>query len=218
MAWTPRTAPSFSAALLALLPLGRVWPRETGATLVRVIDGLAEVVGRWAGRTGNFLLIEAFPPAAGVLLTDWERVLGLPDRCLVDWEPTIDERRAAIREKLANRPGGQSKAFFIALAARLGYGDITITEYQPFMAGVSRCGPHIDETGEIIWRVAPPAMRACWKVSVYGPRLRWFRAGYGGGQSGVHPHLIVRRARDLECLFDRLKPAHTRLFFDYKGG
>lgn len=217
MAWQQRTARSFAEALLALLPLGRVWPREASSTLARTIDGLAEVVGRWAARAGNFLLVEAFPPAAGVLLEDWERVLGLPDRCLIDWDPTIDERRAAIRDKLANRPGGQSKAFFIQLAARLGYGDIAITEYQPFMAGVSRCGPHIDETGEVVWRVAPHAKRACWRITVAGPRLRWFRAGHGQSQAGVHPHLTIRRARDLECLLDRLKPAHTKLFFVYQG-
>lgn len=229
MAWRPRDATAFAHALMALLPTGEIWPRASDSTLVRVVTGLTRVVGRWANRCGTFLLVEAFPPTSLNLLPDWERVLGLPEPCLVP-PTTIRERQLQVREKLARRPGGQSRRYFLGLAARLGYHEtdspsqaparlpiplgrrhvVTITEYRPFMAGVSR-------SGDATWTIAPPDMRWVWTVSVPGNRLTWFRCGGGGGRAGQDPHLRIARAEDLECLLQKLKPAHTRLFFSYTG-
>lgn len=228
MSWKPKGVPEFVHAFMASLPVGEIWPRDPASTLVRTVTGLMGVVARWAERTASFLLVEAFPPNSYHLLPDWERVLGLPDPC----NPvtgTLDERRAAVREKLARRPGGQSRAYFIDLARRLGYHEdgpavaavplavpfqvgrlrqITITEHQPFMAGISRAG----DPG---WGIGPPEMRFLWTVKVPDPRLTWFRAG--SGEAGTDPHLQIAIAEDLECIFNKLKPAHTRLVFDYTG-
>lgn len=228
MTWRPRDADAFTHALLAKLPLGEVWQRALGTAMVRTIRALAGVVGRWAARTGRFLITEAFPPSAFDLLPDWERVLGLPDPCL-RVPQTLDERRAAVVEKLQRRPGGQSRPYFIGIAKRLGYHfdappgfgleaelefeanrlpEVRIREFRPFMFGVSRLG-------DPRWRLAPPEMRFCWVVTVPGERLTWFR--FGQSQLGQDPHLTIRRAEDLECILHKLKPAHTNLIFSYTG-
>ncbi len=230
MAYVRRDPDAFHHALLALLPLGEVWGRGPGTVLSRVMRGLAGVIARWANDTANFLLVEAFPPTSAGLLPDWERVLGLPEPCFPVAQ-TIAERRMAVREKLRRRPGGQSRAYFYELAERLGYHErasaatelpfalpaelsrpkhIRIREYRPFMCGVSRCG-------DPAWGVAPHKVRFYWTIEIADPRLTWFRAGSGGGHAGVDPMLRVRRATDLECVFDKLRPGHTICIYDYQG-
>jgi len=228
MAWKPRDAEAFTHAFLAKLPLGEIWPRTRGSTLYKVARGLMGVVERWAVRTGRYLISEAFPPTSFDLLPDWERVLGLPEPCLTAAQ-TLAERRAAVREKLQRRPGGQSRPYFIDIARRLGYhveepsphalpaelphvvgrqNRVTIREFRPFMFGVS-------SLGNPTWRFAPPRMRYVWIVTVPGERLTWFR--FGQSRLGQDPHLTIRRAEDLECILHKLKPAHTNLIFSYTG-
>jgi uncharacterized protein YmfQ (DUF2313 family) len=226
--WAPRAAPDFVHAFLAKLPLGEAWPRRAGSLPHRVASGLMGVVGRWAERVAMLLLTEAFPPTSYLMLPDWERVLGLPEPCIPAAQ-TLDERRAAVLEKLRRRPGAQSRAYFIGIAERLGYHETgestyglerelpavvgqqlqtTIREFRPFMFGVSRCG-------DARWRIAPPEMRFVWVVNVPGQRLSWFR--FGQSRCGQDPHLRIARAEDLECVLRRYKPAHTRLIFSYQG-
>ena len=230
MSWKPRTSADYAHSLAARLPVGEVWPREAASTLMRLVAALADVLGRWAERVAHFLLIEAFPPTSADLLPDWERVLGLPEPCFPA-ALTLEERRLQVLEKLRRRPGGQSRVYFTGLAHRLGYHEygpspfqlplmlpgqagrlkqFVITEFRPFMAGVSRCG-------DPRWQIGPPEMRFVWKVNVPGARLTWFRAGGGGGRAGQDPHLRIARADDLECILHKLKPAHTRLIFSYTG-
>lgn len=221
MTWRPRDADAFVHACMAKLPLGEIWPRRSGSTLVRTITGLMQVVGRWADRAARFLLTEAFPPRAVDTLSDWERVLGLPEPCLPVTGLTVAERQQAVAEKLARRPGGQSRQYFIELATRLGYA-ITITEYIPAQCAVTQCGATLitGAGGNTFIRGAgcgTPFIRYVWKVAVTGPRLTWFAVGWRGGRAGQDPHLRIRRAEDLECLLEKLKPAHTKLIFDYTG-
>lgn len=230
MTYIPRTRQAFAHALSAMLPEGPVWPREIGSTLQRALLSLTEPVARWAIDCGIFLAREAFPPSADLMLSDWERVLGLPDAC-IPYPETFVERQAAVADKLARRPGAQSREYFIGIATRLGYHETAvspselpapvplitggrletkITEFRPFMAGVSRCA-------DSRWTIAPPAMRFTWLVNVPGRRLTWFRCGHNGGRAGRDTHLRIRRAEDLECVLRELKPAHTHLVFSYNG-
>lgn len=196
-------------SFLARLPVGAVWPRHPDSWLVRTCAGLMGVVERFLARVALFLNVEAYPPTADAMLPDWERVLGLPEQCLPLTGQTLAERQLAVEEKLQRRPGGQDRPYFIELARRLGY-EITITEFRPFMFGVS-------EFGSATWGFAPPQMRFVWVVGVPGARLSWFRFGGGGGRLGQDPHLTMRRAEDLECLLRKLGPEHTRLVFSYQG-
>jgi uncharacterized protein YmfQ (DUF2313 family) len=117
-------ADQYREHLQALLPRGAAWPREPGTVLTQVLDGLAQELARVDLRVEN-LLDEINPRTTYELLSDWERVLGLPDPCVPAGQTTA-ERRSAVAAKIA-ATGGQSRAYFIALAAALGY-TITITE------------------------------------------------------------------------------------------
>jgi uncharacterized protein YmfQ (DUF2313 family) len=132
-----RFGDDYAQQLLALLPTGQAWPRDPGSTLVRGIMGLAQYYGFVDGRAADLLERESDPRQTIELLTDWERNWGLPDPCVA--EPlTIGDRRTALMQKMTLL-GAQSRQFFIDVAKQLGY-DITISEYAPFMAGVSNVG------------------------------------------------------------------------------
>lgn len=221
--WQPIGLDGYVHSFMARLPRGEIWPRAQDSTLVRTVRGLMGIVARWAADAGTFLLVEAFPPTStpALLLTDWERVLGLPEECLPVTDLTVAERQAAVREKLARRPGAQDRYYFLDRAAELGY-DITITEYRPAQCAVTQCGAMISYENDktLIVRGAgcgTPFIRFVWRVTVSGPRLTWFAVGNAGGRAGQDPHLKIRRAQDLECLFKKLMPAHTKLIFDYTG-
>lgn len=142
------------------------------------------------------LLKEMFPDGAYELLHAWERVCGLV--------PGADDplllRRDRVIKKLREF-GGLSRAYFIGLAASLGY-TITIEELMPFMAGWGRAGDTL-YIYESLW---------IWRVKVSGQALYYFRAG----QSAAGERLLwwpVQSA--LENILTELKPAHTFVIFDY---
>jgi uncharacterized protein YmfQ (DUF2313 family) len=146
------------------------------------------------------------------LLPDWERNWGLPEECFV--EPlTIDQRREQLTFKMTLL-GGQSRNFFYEVAT-WERNRILITEYAPFMCGVSEVGDTRDDAGDYRWEIGPTEMRFYWTVHTGDAQLTWFRAG--SGQAGVDPHLLIGMADDLLCLLDRWKPAHTDIVMDYSG-
>lgn len=214
-----RDAAIFAHAFMALLPEGPIWPRSRDSAVCRTVLGLCGVVARWASDAWRFLHVEAFPPTSIDLLADWERVLGLPEPCLPLADLTVAERQRQVAEKLARRPGAQSRQYFLEIARRLGY-VVTITEFIPAQCGVTQCGATRTVVGAFVIQGAgcgSPGIRYVWRVKVTGPRLTWFALGAGGGRAGQDPHLRIRRAEDLECVLHLLKPAHTRLVFDYSG-
>lgn len=219
----PRDVVAYTDAWLAKLPLGAVWPRDPDSTLYKAALGLNDLFARFATRAAYFVNVEAYPPTALELLKAWERVLGLPGKCIAAAYAsfTIAERQQAVREKLARRPGRQDRYYMLERAAAIGY-QITITEYAMAMAGVCRAGANdtTEAGGQLIVRrsiCGDPAYRFVWRVEITGPRLTWFRAGAGGGRAGEDPHLSIARATDLECILEDVKPAHTKLIFSYTG-
>lgn len=82
-----------------LLPVGWVWPRDPEAVQQRTIAGLAPEFARIYTRDCD-LLAESDPCMALETITDWERVLGLPDPCTGLLE-TLQQRRAMICAKIA---------------------------------------------------------------------------------------------------------------------
>jgi hypothetical protein len=103
----------------------------------------------------------------------------------------MGERRAALLTRITMM-GGQSREFFIALAAAIGY-TIWITEYRPFMVGIDRVGdPHYDiptGTQYPAYFFGPPENRFYWTVHVGETRLTWFRVTTG--QTSIDPHLRI---------------------------
>lgn len=144
----------------------------------------------------DLILTEADPRTTYYLLPDWERVLGLPDPCSGPM-PTIELRRAVVVAKISMK-GGQSRAFFIALAAKLGFA-ITITEFKPYSVMSPVNAPLCGESWCFYWRVNGP-LTAMRRFSVI---------------SGVNEPLSFWANTLLECAIKRFKPAHTVVQFIY---
>lgn len=192
-----QTADDYASQLDGLLPRGLAWSRDGNARMRDLTRALAEEFARIDQR-GDDLIREVLPDTTVELLPDWERAAGLPDTCVATGQ-TIQERRAALIARLADT-GGQSRAFFIALAAKLGF-TVTITEFRPFQAGRSRAGdPDYNEQWRFVWRVNAP-----------GTTVVFFRAG----MSAAGEPLRKWGNELLECVFNRIKPAHTVLLFGY---
>lgn len=120
--------PDFTAALQALLPRGKVWPRDPDATITKVMTGLAAVYARTNARA-DYLLVDAFPATTVELLPEWLAALGVPGP-FGTLAPTLAGQQAQVVAALANS-GGQSAAYFIGLLAAIGL-TATITEYTRY--------------------------------------------------------------------------------------
>ena len=212
-------ADDYAQVIADHLPSGAAWPRDADSDLMGWVAGCAQAWGDVSARAAALLVTESDPRSTAEMLPDWERAFGLPDPCVGEPQ-TITDRRKALLLKMTTL-GGQSRTFFIGVAAALGY-TVTITEYAPFMCGLSRCGdtrpfPPVDPTDTAYrWTVGPPEIRFWWRIHILGRKTRWFRAG--SGQCGIDPMVRIGLATDLECLIRRWKPAHTDVTFDYGDG
>lgn len=193
-----RSAADYREHLKALLPPGNAFPRETGTNLEALLDGMAQELARIDSR-GEDLTVEANPMLTTELLSDWERVAQLPDKCSGNLEVTMQGRRGAIQAKLAST-GGQSRAYFIEVARALGY-IVTITEYRPFRAGLSTAGDDLTN-GDWVYT---------WRVNAPEVTIIPFRAG----RSGAGEPLRSWGNDALECKINQLKPAHSVAIFGY---
>lgn len=185
--------------LQALLPQGSAWPRDDDALLTRLLSAFAAGLNQVDARSEQ-LVSEADPRTTSELLTDWERVAGLPDPCVVaaGQAQSTAQRRAALITRLTML-GGQSKAYFIALAASLGY-TITITEFCPFRAGQSHSGDTVATNWQFAWQVNAP-------LNTVVP----FRSGNAVAGDPIN----AWGNKALECVLTRFKPAHTPVLFSY---
>lgn len=145
------------------------------------------------------LLYDRIWPESGAALDDWERVLGLPDPCVTGESLTVGQRINAVMAKLQGL-GGQSRAFFIQLAASLGY-SVTVTEFRPARAGIAVAGDAIYGDG---WTSA-------WMVNAEAVNVFVARAG----SAAAGEPLSVWGNKSLECRLVAMAPAHTTLIFGY---
>lgn len=183
--------------LQSLLPQGQAWPRDSEATLTQLLAALAEEFSR-VDRRGEDLVNEADPRNTSDLLPDWERIAGLPDTCLTAGQ-TIEQRRAALVSKLTSL-GGQSRQYFIDIAAALGYPGATIDEFRPM-----NCNDDCNDA------VASEADRFAWRINL--PSL-------GGAivmncNSTCNDALQAWGDEVIECRINHFKPAHTTAIFAY---
>lgn len=195
-------APQYSAqdylqALQALMPRGRVWPRDADATQTKLLAALTKVYERSNLRAIQ-LLVDSFPETTFELLPEWEDTLGLPDPC-AGLAPTVAARRAQVVAKL-KALGGQSVAYLIAFAADLGY-TITITQYVPARAGTLTAGAPLNGSD---WAHA-------WCVNSAANTVTRAKAGtLAAGEPLAYWGNTV-----LGCQLAEVSPAHTVLLFSY---
>ena len=202
--WVQRGADDFAQVIENELPTGQAWSRDPANPLMDWVNGCAQIWGDVSAAAAQLLLVESDPRYTRDLLTDWETTLGLPDPCLTI-TPTLPERHTALVQKLSTQ-GGQSRAYFIGVAASLGY-EIDIREFVPFAFGRSSFG---GSRGQI----QGPGVRFYWTVRIKQPRATRFC--FGTSSFGRDSFLEIIRATDLECIFKRWKPAHTVVQFFYE--
>lgn len=190
-------ASAYLQQLLARLPRGAAWTRRTDSVSAKVLLALASALAR-VDKAANAHIDELDPRSTILLLPEWEQQLGLPDDCAGSAD-TIDRRRAAVIAKLT-ASGGQSKSFFLELADRLGY-PITIAEFRAYTCETSIDTPVYDESWHFAWRVNAPETT-----------IREFTC-----DSACTDPLASWGNEVLECVFRRLKPAHTHIIFAYGG-
>lgn len=189
----PFSADDFTSALKALLPRGRVWPKDIDSNLTKFLAGLAPTFSRNSNAASN-LLGDAFPSTALELLPEWEESVGLPDPCAGE-SPTLQDRRGQVVARFAGT-GGQSANYYTQYAANLGY-QITIKTYAPLRCGQSRVGSPL---GSQDWMFA-------WTASIPATAITSFRTGL----SAVGEPLRSWGSGVLQCELEAIAPAHTIL-------
>lgn len=193
------SAAEYLAQLQALLPRGLAWALSRAAVLTALLQAWADEFSRIDARA-NALADEADPRTTAELLSDWERVAGLPDPC-VTINQTIDQRRAALVSKLTLL-GGQSRAYYISIAQAMGYPDATIEEFTGGMNCNDDCNDALgDIDGYFIWRLNLPASTGGIFVATCNSDCNSFLQSWGD--------------EAIECRVNLLKPAHTQVIFAY---
>ncbi len=188
-------APDYQAQLQQLLPPGSAWTRGPLSWMTQLLGGLAPTYANVEARALN-LLDEADPRTTLELLPDWERVAGLPDPC-AGADQAIELRRQLLVAKLT-QVGGQSAAYFEEQAFNVGY-VVTISNFT-----VSDCeGTCEDPVREESWLFA---------FEVDGPATTDFVSTC---EDTCEDPLDEVTNEVLECLINRLKPAHTVAIFIY---
>jgi uncharacterized protein YmfQ (DUF2313 family) len=209
-----RSGDDYWEALSNLLPQGQAWPRAIDSALQRCIRGLAQIFGYVDARAADLLERESDPRETVELLPDWERNWGLPDPCFTTPQ-TIGERQRALVNRMTLL-GGQSRAWFQEVADEIGY-PLVIREWSPFMAGVSHVGDtrgvYDGDYDHYRWYIGGWDQRFYWTTAISAPSLTWFRCTKG--QCGIDPHLNIGIPEDQACIFDRWKPAHTIIVYDF---
>jgi uncharacterized protein YmfQ (DUF2313 family) len=184
--------------LQSLLPPGAAWSRAPDAALTRLLNVIAGEFAR-LDALAEAALAEADPRTTSALIAEWEAMAALPDSCSADELTGLVARRAALLQRVTSR-GGQSRAYFMELAAALGY-TITITEFRPFTVGKSTVGEALTNG----------AWQSTWQVNAPLTTIR----GFTVGQSAVGDPLRSWGNQVLECAIRRANPAHTLVLFKY---
>lgn len=162
-----------------------IWAQEYARLDVRI----------WA------LIEEVDPRTATELLPDWERVLGLPDDCTASLALSLIERRMLAWQKLTE-VGGQSKAYFIELAAKFGEPGITITDgFRPMTCN--------DDCNDALYSQAD---RFVWRVNVPHPAANVRPMNCNDDCNDALQMYALSLA---ECPLSERKPAHTTVIFAY---
>lgn len=184
----------YHQAMLNLLPRGPIWRTDAASTLSNVLLALAPTYTR-STLAAVQLLIDTNPSTTQNLLTEWEESLGLPDPCSAA-NPTLGQRRAAVRAKFAFR-GSMSLEYFINLAAELGY-TITIDEFSPFTVGDTVGMNLLGPQWAFVWQINAPSITESYFTT-------------GGNAAG--DALSSYDAGELVCRITRDAPAETTVFF-----
>ena len=192
-----RVAQHYQSQLAALLPTGLAWPREPASTLQRLLAAWAVEFAR-AHAAADTLIDEANPARTQAMLADWLRVAGVPDQC-VEQPLNAAESRTHLLRSIADS-GTPTPAYFVALAAAFGF-SVSITEFIPHSVEDDVEAPIYDLPWAHAWQVNSPLEGSVVPITVE--------------DDAETPIESWMANTVLECLFQRLKPAHTTVIFSY---
>ena len=113
------TADDYKPTLRSLLPRGKAWNFDLESNFLKLVFSFAVEMARVSNRALE-LITQVDPRTTTELLSDWERVLGLPDTCQGVLPASIEERRQDVISRLT-MVGGQSLSYFKSLAQKRGF-------------------------------------------------------------------------------------------------
>lgn len=182
----------------ALLPRGLAWTRAIGTNLTSLLQAWSDEFAR-VDATFDTLTDEADPRTTLQLLSDYERVFGLPDPC-VTAPQTVDQRRGALVSKMTYS-GGQSRAYFIGIANAMGYPAASIDEFS-----MSTCDSSCDLT------LTSLADVFTWRLNLPGSTAGVF---YMTCDADCNDAIQSWGDQAIQCRISNYKPAHTNVIFAY---
>lgn len=131
------TEAGYFQQLRQLLPPGPAFDLEQQPDLEQLLAALAPELARVDGNS-EALLLELNPATATALLPVWEGYLGLPDVCVVPGSQTLEERRAAVIDKLT-ATGAPQLGYYRRLGRQSGI-PLDIEEFRPARVGPTNAG------------------------------------------------------------------------------
>jgi uncharacterized protein YmfQ (DUF2313 family) len=185
--------------LLALLPPGPAWSAAQGEPLHDLLRGWSAGLAR-VDAAFLQLIKEADPRTTDMLLTDWERVAGLPDTCELAFGGAQSEvqRRTALLARLISQ-GGLSKGYYLDVLQALGYTTATITEFREPTVDDDVDSLLIGDSWEAAWQINAPLLSTT-ELTV---------------ESEVDLALAEWGDALLECVLNRINRAGATLVFNY---
>lgn len=200
---TPHSEADYAGLMAQLLPRGAAWDFAPDGPFAGLLLAFGAEFARLDARV-LALVEEADPRTTLELLPDWERVAALPDSC-TGAPDNVGERQVALHQKITGL-GGQSRADFIEIAARIGY-EIEIEEHRPFRAGMACNQPATDEAWAHAWTVEVQPPDGLFEAEEF---IAHFKVG-----DRVGTRIRGFGSLDLECVISRAAPAHTQVIFAY---
>ncbi|QCE34131.1 DUF2313 domain-containing protein [Acetobacteraceae bacterium] len=189
------TAEDFIKAIMALFPSGPIWNRSKGSFLYKLHFILAISFSKNANDAFD-LLRDAFPSSSVFLLPEWEKTLGLPNKCFGD-KQSLQQRRASVISRLTNN-GGSSVQYYTDLAKSLGF-EISIEEFSSAKAGRLKAGKPC--WGKI-WNNV-------WRITISKISYQYFKAGTSKSGDPIRTWQLSA----LPCLLSSIVPVNTILIF-----
>lgn len=189
-----RTKEQHANALAAYLPNGRMFEAKNidGSNLRQLLRGLAGELSTAQGYLKT-LEEEYFPDTTELFLSEWERVVGIPDDCF-DGAGTIAERRTAVIVKLVSL-GAQTAEDFEVIAALFGK---TVT--------VSSLAAQALPPYSVPFTPAE-LITSRFVMLVEGPDISTATPPYDV------PFTPESSESIMECLFNKMKPANCTILF-----
>ena len=192
------TLKTWLSALQAMLPPGRAFSRDPDSVTTKLLSAIAAMFLD-AQLKFEALMLQADPRRATSMLPDWERTLGLPDRCTPAGQQLEDRQRAAYQR--LTEEGGQSTPYFIDLAEKLGEPGVTITRFYEFT-----CDSNCDDALHSL------ADKFTWRVNI--PRAA-LNVRQMDCDSDCETALDEYSPSAIECALNERKPAESNVIFAY---